>query len=72
MYRYLTQYFIAENSLTNVNGTIFDIESDFLGELDAYELKYGDTLTVYDLKIKDCTSKELKQQNKSLVHITKI
>ena len=72
MYRYLTQHFIAENSLTNDNGTIFDMKDDFFGELDAYELKYRDTLTVYDLKIEDCTSTELKQQDKSRVHITKI
>lgn len=72
MYRYLTQHFIAENTLTGFNGTIFDLEDDFFGELEALELKCGGTLTVYDLKIKDCTSEELKQQDRSRVHITKI
>lgn len=72
MYRYLTQYYIAENSLTDVNGTIFDFEDNFFEELDACELKYKEDYTVYDFKEKDCTITELKQQDKSRVYITPI
>lgn len=72
MYRYLTQYYIAENSLTGVNGAIFDLEDDFFGELDAWQLKYEEDYTVHDFKEKDCTITELKQQDKSHVHLTKI
>lgn len=72
MYRYLTQYYIAENSLTDVNGTIFDLEDVFFGELDAWELKYEEDYMVHDFKEKDCTITELKQQDKSRVHITPI
>ncbi len=72
MYRYLTQHYIAENSLTSVNGRIFDFEDNFFGELDAWELKYGEDFTVLDFKRKDCTIIELKQQDKSDVHVTKI
>ena len=72
MYRYLTQYYIAENSLTGVNGTIFDLEDDFFGELDAWELKYEEDYSVYDFKEKDCTSEELKEKDRSSVHVTPI
>jgi hypothetical protein len=72
MYRYLTQYYIAENSLTGVNGTIFDLEDDFFGELDAWELKYEEDHLVYDFREKDCTSEELKNEDRSSVHITSI
>lgn len=63
---------IEENSLTNVNGTIFDLEDDFFGELDSWQLKYENDYTAHDFKEKDCTSSELKKQDKSRVHITKI
>ena len=67
---YLTQYYIAENSLTGVNGTIFDLKVDFFRELDAWELKYREDHLVYDFRNKDCTSEELKEQDRSSVHIT--
>jgi uncharacterized membrane protein YkoI len=72
MYRYLTQYYIAENSLTSYNGAIFDLEADFFGELDAWELKYEEDHTVYDFEEKDCTSEELKEKDRSSVHVTAI
>lgn len=72
MYRYLTQYYIAENSLTDVNGTIFDLEDDFFWELDAWQLKYEKDYTANDFKEKDYTITDLKQQDKSRVHITPI
>ena len=70
MYRYLTQYFIAENSLTAVDGTIFDLEVDFFGELDAWELKHEDDYTVFDFNQRDCSYDELEQEDKSHIKIT--
>ena len=72
MHKYLTQYYIAENSLTGCNGTIFDSVADFFGEFNVWELKHGEDYTVHDFKEKDCTSEKLKEKNRSSVHVTAI
>ena len=71
MDRYLKQYYIAENSLTGVNGTIFGCEKDFFGELDTWELVY-ENHSVYDFVEQDCSASELKQENVSHIHVTSL